>query len=129
MGLGASAVANEAANTALKTALRNPSRVLIDVRSSAEFSARKIQGSLNLEKATKEGKLPKDTSVPIIAYCASGNRVRSAIPRLEAAGYQNVLNGVSIDLVDKLMKDIATEDRNKELGGIKVAATPKKEDS
>ena len=70
--------------------------MLLDVRSPAEHASGHVFGSLNIpvqELAGKIGDLPKDKTIPIIVYCASGMRSGTATTLLQASGYINVTNG------------------------------------
>jgi phage shock protein E len=70
--------------------------MLLDVRSPAEHASGHVFGSLNIplqNLASKIGDLPKDKTIPIIVYCASGMRSGSAATILQASGYTNVTNG------------------------------------
>ena len=66
--------------------------VLLDVREQWERDADNI-GGLHIpmgELMERMDEIPKD--VPVVIYCKKGIRSMIAIQRLEARGYQNVLN-------------------------------------
>lgn len=69
--------------------------VILDVRSSSEYTGGHIRGSINIPV----NKLPdnlhklKDKNKPIITCCASGMRSASAKGILKANGFTNVHNG------------------------------------
>ncbi len=66
---------------------------LLDVRSAGEYRGRRIAGSVNIpvdvigRQAAQ--RLPKKDT-PLIVYCASGGRSRSAAQQLLALGYTDV---------------------------------------
>lgn len=69
--------------------------IILDVRSSGEYSGGHLKGSINipLDQLSKNlGKL-KDKSKPIITVCASGMRSASAKSILKSNGYTQVYNG------------------------------------
>lgn len=87
-------------------ALSDPRRVLLDVRSEREWQSDGIPSSLNIPHLAidlNQDLLPVDKETPIIAYCASGVRVRTALASLEKLGYINVYNGVSNSRVKRLL--------------------------
>jgi rhodanese-related sulfurtransferase len=70
--------------------------IVIDVRTSGEYSTGHIKGSKNmpLDKLMSQiSKVKKDQA--IITCCASGMRSASAKGMLKKAGYENVHNGGS----------------------------------
>jgi phage shock protein E len=72
----------------------NDKKILLDVRSPAEFQDEHIDGSVNFEiDKLMNGELPeisKDSE--IIVYCASGGRAGIATQILKNAGFLNVEN-------------------------------------
>ena len=66
--------------------------VLLDVRTEEEFSEGHIEGSLNLPigEIDRAETLIPDKSVPIYAYCRSGNRSARAAAYLKGNGYTKV---------------------------------------
>lgn len=69
--------------------------IIIDVRTSGEFSAGHIKGSVNIpvdRLSQNLGKL-KDKNKPVITCCASGMRSVTAKSILQSNGYVNVYNG------------------------------------
>ena len=75
--------------------LEIPSVVVIDVRSAGEFRGGSFPSALNLahsDISSSVHRLPKDLKHPIIVFCASGMRSRSAASSLKSLGYTNVLN-------------------------------------
>ena len=69
--------------------------IIIDVRSSGEYSGGHIRGSLNIpldQLPNQLGKLKKKEQ-PIITCCASGMRSSSARNLLQSNGYTQVYNG------------------------------------
>lgn len=79
--------------------------ILIDVRSSAEYESRHIDGSINInvdDILNSNGALVYDNSEigfnkTIIVYCRSGSRSNNAANKLIELGYTNVYDLGSID--------------------------------
>jgi phage shock protein E len=67
---------------------------LLDVRTRTEFSGDHLSGARNIplgELATRMGELGgKDR--PLLVYCLSGSRSRSAVRQLEAGGFETVID-------------------------------------
>ncbi len=76
-------------------ALMQEGAVIVDVRSSGEYSIGHIKNSINMPLDRLENGLGKliDKKQPIITCCASGMRSSSAKGLLKAKGYENVMNG------------------------------------
>ena len=72
--------------------------LLLDVRTSGEYSRGKIEGSINLpvEEVDKqiESVIP-DKSAKIYVYCLSGSRSIIAVDTMIKIGYVNVFNVTS----------------------------------
>lgn len=69
--------------------------VLIDVRSSEEYSAGHIEGALSIEYTdiqNRIGEIIKDKKEKIYLYCRSGRRSGIALQALRALGYENLIN-------------------------------------
>ena len=79
--------------------------ILIDVRSSAEYESRHIDGAINInvdDILNSNGSLVYDNSEigfnkTIIVYCRSGSRSNNAANKLIELGYTNVYDLGSID--------------------------------
>ena len=71
--------------------------IILDVRTSGEFSTGHIKGSINIPVNSLSSNLSKlkDKNKPIITCCASGMRSASAKSILQANGFPNVYNGGS----------------------------------
>jgi rhodanese-related sulfurtransferase len=71
--------------------------IVLDVRTSGEFSTGHIKGSINipLNALSKNLAKLKSKNKPIIACCASGMRSASAKGILQSNGFSNVYNGGS----------------------------------
>jgi len=69
--------------------------MIIDVRTSGEFSYGHIDGSVNIPVDKLVHKIPKlkQHKKPIITCCASGSRSASAKSILQSHGFTNVHNG------------------------------------
>lgn len=66
---------------------------LLDVRNPDEYQICRIDGAVLVPLDSLElqsGEIPKDRAVYV--YCASGNRSREAVQRLETLGFRNVVN-------------------------------------
>lgn len=71
----------------------NPLLVIVDVRTSSEFSSNHIEGAINLCVCDTEELLHKlDPRDEIIVYCLSGTRSTKAMMILNENGYYNVYN-------------------------------------
>lgn len=65
---------------------------LVDVRTREEFAAGHVQGAVNIpvqELERRIGELP-DKAKPVVVYCRSGARSRSAASLLRQRGYTAV---------------------------------------
>ena len=71
--------------------------VILDVRTSGEFSTGHIKGSVNIPVNALSKNLAKlkAKNKPIITCCASGMRSASAKGILQSNGFSNVYNGGS----------------------------------
>jgi len=71
--------------------------IILDVRTSGEFSTGHINGSINIPVNALSKNLAKlkTKNKPIITCCASGMRSASAKSILQANGFPNVYNGGS----------------------------------
>lgn len=69
--------------------------IILDVRSSGEYSGGHVKGSINipLDQLSKNLNKLKDKNKPIITVCASGMRSASAKSILKSNGYTQVYNG------------------------------------
>lgn len=70
--------------------------LLIDVRSTGEFAAAHVKGSICLplpELAARIAQLAPDKDQPLLLFCASGARSQMALQQLQALGYHQVENG------------------------------------
>lgn len=71
--------------------------IILDVRSSGEYSGGHVKGSINIpvDQLSKNLSKLKDKNKPIITVCASGMRSASAKSILKSNGYTQVYNGGS----------------------------------
>lgn len=69
--------------------------IILDVRSSGEYSGGHVKGSINIpvDQLSKNLSKLKDKNKPIITVCASGMRSASAKSILKSNGYTEVYNG------------------------------------
>jgi phage shock protein E len=69
--------------------------IVLDVRSSSEYSGGHVKGSINIpvDQLSKNLSKLKDKNKPIITVCASGMRSASAKSILKSNGYTQVYNG------------------------------------
>ena len=73
--------------------VQSTSHILVDVRESSEVAQGVIPGAVHIPLGQLQSRLrelPKDQT--IVVYCRSGNRSRSAVSTLKAAGYENLLD-------------------------------------
>ena len=79
--------------------MSNDSAVLLDVRSSLEYGAGHIDGSINIPVDQLEARLSElpDKDAVIIVYCRAGRRSASAAEILIAYNYTNVYNMERVD--------------------------------
>lgn len=99
LGLFVAACGNKGFQTVevaqFKEAIKNPSVVLVDVRTPQEFAQGHIDNALNIDVKDAQfienikGAIPKESKVAV--YCRSGKRSADAAQQLEAQGYE-VLN-------------------------------------
>lgn len=67
--------------------------LLLDVREPAEFKEGHIKGAMNIsvsELPKRAGELPREKSLKIVAYCATGRRSAYAAMFLRVYGYGDV---------------------------------------
>lgn len=77
--------------------------VIIDVRSSAEFSSGHIKNSINIPLESLQNKISKvKKDKPVILCCASGMRSGTARRILKAQGYNSYNGGGWASLERKL---------------------------
>ena len=79
----------------LKELIKNPSTVLVDVRSPWEYEIKHIPGSRNipLEEVSSKVEEFKLFKNPVVLYCQSGNRSGMALSILKQLGVADVYNG------------------------------------
>lgn len=73
--------------------IADPKALLVDVRTSEEFSEGHIAGAVNIDWLadtfmTAAGRL--DKGKPVLLYCAAGGRSEEALEALQKAGFTNV---------------------------------------
>ena len=83
----------------LKELVKNPSTVVVDVRSPWEFDTSHIPGAKNipLEEVPYKVEEFRSFNCPVVLYCRSGNRSGMAVSILKQNGIAEVYNGGSQD--------------------------------
>ena len=79
----------------IKELIKNPSTVVVDVRSPWEYELDHIPGAKNIPLEEVTGKLEeiKSFNSPVVLYCRSGNRSNMAVTILQQNGVAHVYNG------------------------------------
>jgi phage shock protein E len=82
----------------IKEIVKNPSTVLVDVRSPREYEMDHIPGAKNIPLEEVPGKVEefKSLNSPLVLYCRSGNRSGMAVSILKQNGVAEVYNGGSL---------------------------------
>lgn len=83
----------------IKELIKNPSTIIVDVRSPWEFEMDHVHGAKNipLEEVAAKVEEFKSFNNPIVLYCRSGNRSGMAVSILKQNGIADAFNGGSID--------------------------------
>lgn len=80
----------------------NEGAFLVDVRSSAEFAQNHARGSVNIPLDGLSSHLAKfKDKKHIVVFCRSGNRSSMAKSILEKNGFNNVVNGRTVENIKK----------------------------
>lgn len=89
----------------LKELVKNPSTVVVDVRSPWEFETSHIPGAKNipLEEIPYKVEEFKSFNSPVVLYCRSGNRSGMAVSILKQNGMAEVYNGGSLGDIEFLL--------------------------
>lgn len=89
----------------LKELIKNPSTVVVDVRSAWEYEANHIPGAKNipLEEVPYKVEEFKSFKSPVVLYCRSGNRSGMAVSILKQNGVADVYNGGGLSDVQFLL--------------------------
>ena len=75
--------------------LNRRNAVLLDVREPKEFEGGRLPGALHIplsQLAGRSSELAKLVARPVVAYCDTGRRSRSASGALSKAGFQEIYN-------------------------------------
>jgi molybdopterin/thiamine biosynthesis adenylyltransferase/rhodanese-related sulfurtransferase len=75
--------------------LSSDSHAVVDVREQNEWDEGHIPGAVHVPRGNLESRIEStvpDRSVPVVVYCASGNRSAFAAKTLEELGYENVVS-------------------------------------
>lgn len=82
----------------LKELIKNPSTIVVDVRSPWEYEMDHIPGAKNIPLEEVPGKVEefKAFKSPLVLYCRSGNRSGMAVSILKQNGVAEVYNGGSL---------------------------------
>jgi rhodanese-related sulfurtransferase len=76
------------------------SRVVIDVRTAAEYAAGHIAGAQNIdvEAADFSSRISTlDGTTPVLVYCRSGRRSATAAEQMAAAGFSDIVDAGAMD--------------------------------
>jgi phage shock protein E len=99
-----SATAPKAIDSAAARDLIDKGAVVLDVRTTDEFSQDHLDKAVNIpvqefkQRIAEVDKLTGgDKTRPIVVYCAAGARAAKAKEQLDAAGYKTVVNGGGLD--------------------------------
>ncbi len=89
----------------IKELVKNPSTVIVDVRSPWEFEMDHVPGARNIPLEEVPGKLEEFRSLktPVVLYCRSGNRSGMAVSILKQNGVAEVYNGGGLDDIQFLL--------------------------
>lgn len=89
----------------LKEIIRNPSTVIVDVRSPWEFESEHVPGAKNipLEEIPYKVEEFKNLGKPLVLYCRSGNRSGMGVSILKQNGVTEVYNGGGLGDVQILL--------------------------
>jgi len=95
--------------------------VLLDVRTRAEFSVDRLPGARNIPVGELSRRVHEvgTKKRPVLVYCMSGARSRSAARQLEASGFETV-----IDLGSRGSARMALEDVRRPTGSRAVQSSP-----
>mgnify|MGYP003471358919 FL=1 len=79
----------------IKELIKNPSTIVVDVRSPWEYGMEHIPGAKNipLEEVPNKVEEFKSFKSPVVLYCRSGNRSGMAVSILKQNGVADVYNG------------------------------------
>ena len=79
----------------IKELIKNPSTIVVDVRSPWEYEMEHIPGAKNipLEEVPNKVEEFKSFKSPVVLYCRSGNRSGMAVNILKQNGVAEVYNG------------------------------------
>ncbi len=76
--------------------------LLVDVRTPGEFAGGSVKGAINIPLSDLAHQLSKfKGKKSIVVFCRSGNRSSQAKSILEQHGFQNVINGGTLQQVNK----------------------------
>lgn len=89
----------------LEQLVKDPTTVVVDVRSPWEFETQHITGAKNipLEEIPSRVEEFKAFKSPVVLYCRSGNRSGMAVSILKQNGIANVYNGGALDELQFLL--------------------------
>ena len=89
----------------LKDLLKNPTTLVVDVRSPLEYGAEHIPGAQNIPLEEITTRLTEFRSIhkPVVLYCRSGNRSGMAVNILKQNGITDVYNGGSLENMQFLL--------------------------
>ncbi|MBN8686765.1 MAG: rhodanese-like domain-containing protein [Chitinophagales bacterium] len=84
--------------SSLKELVKNPTTIIVDVRSPMEYDMEHIPGAINIPVDQIPYKTAefKTFQHPVVVYCRSGARSSMALGLLQQSGISNVYNGGGI---------------------------------
>lgn len=89
----------------LKELVKDPSTLIVDVRSPWEFDIEHVPGALNipLEELVYKAEELRESGKPVVLYCRSGNRSGMALSLLRQKGLTDIYNGGGLEDVKYLL--------------------------
>lgn len=85
----------EAGTLAVTHLINTRDALLLDVRETREYEGGRIPNAIHIPLSQMAGRakeLEKHNRRPVVAYCARGNRSRSAAAALQSAGFAELYN-------------------------------------
>ncbi len=91
----------------IKSALKNKA-IVVDVRTGTEYDRGHVPDAFNIpvDRIQLSADRLKESKLPVIVCCNTGERSRTAVKQLKAKGVKQVYNGGNWEDVVKLMKNL-----------------------